>query len=204
MSVSVVLLHGLGGNFFMLSKVETFLQEKGFDVHKVFYPSRTERLDYCVQYVSDALIELETENNNIVIIGQSAGGLVGSRIPTNIGNKNIVYLITVGSPLRGSKQIRFWNWLIPQFLVNMIEKPMYYDFLDLTNGNREVIIPEYPYHCVTMSYPIPFIALDRAVFRDEAIFDEINNTHFFLCDHDLIFLDPRFYTFLDDLFNFYL
>ena len=45
------------------------------------------------------------------------------------------------------------------------------------------------------------MTLDRAVFRDEAIFDEQNNTHFSFQDHDLIFLDPRFYSFLDDFFR---
>ena len=67
--MSVLLLYGLGQNWFMLSKVETFLIELSFDVHKIDYPSKTSRLDECVEIVSNTLRDLDTQNNDIIIIG---------------------------------------------------------------------------------------------------------------------------------------
>ena len=207
---SIVLLYGLGQTWLALNRVETFLSEYNIDVHKIDYPSRTERLQECVEIVVDELRNSETLNDNIIVIGQSAGGLIGSRLHLyDLGNKEIVNLITIGSPLQGARRIiEIRSWIpskIEQFLWNIkMLKPIYYDLIELSSGIQDVIIPTHDYHCIMMSWP--FSDSDRAVYKDEAIFQDIDieeerTTHFDWTDHDTVFMRYSFYEKLAVLLN---
>ena len=130
----VVLLHGLGEKPQSLKPLEWYLHySSGFNYIKtIHYPSNTLNLNDCIDNVAGQIVEwlsddfdinvtlinqeeeeeedeeslnADTGDYNLIIIGQSMGGVVGSLLHRT--GLNIVDLVTIGSPLRGAWLVKF-------------------------------------------------------------------------------------------------
>ena len=180
----ILLLHGLGSNTKSLRPLQLYLKCKGYCSNMIEYPADTEDLDTCLDYVANIILD-KYYNDEIIIIGQSMGGVIGSLLHSK--NINVSYLITIGSPLKGASILTYLKELVPQFIQDIAYKPMYDNLIDMLDS--ETIIPPHDYHCITMSWP--FTTFDGCVYKEEAKFDDINNTHLFFADHRTIFMNIR-------------
>src|SRR6185437_1451373 len=99
----IIIIHGIGGNIFPLSKQ---LNEIGYKCYDFGYQSTKMTLVESAKRLSDFIEEISGENKKkIILIGYEAGG----RVALSCENSNIEGIITIASPIQGS-------WLAEQFL----------------------------------------------------------------------------------------
>lgn len=184
----VILLHGLGGRSGTMIPLEKYLNCYGFQTTKLTYPWKTDDLETCIDHVADQIIE-KFEDEEIIIIGQSMGGVIGSKLHTK--NINIVDLVTIGSPVKGASILPKLRETLHQSIQDVFYKPLYEDLIDMLE-DEDIQPPPHNYHCFTMSWP--FSTFDGCVFADEARFDAENSTHLAWADHRSIFANPRLWS----------
>lgn len=191
-SSKIILLHGLGARPITMWFLENYLNRNGIEnTYRMYYPVDELDLQGCVDYVDQKLPEetqLNKEEDSITIIGQSMGGCVGSLLHQK--GWNIDLLITVGSPLRGTRFLQQCqnklNTLVYNFLFN---RKMYSDLLNMINNPLQA--PPHPYFCFSMSW---FMTnFDGCVYKDEARFSDQHHAHLNWTDHRTVFMDPRLF-----------
>lgn len=108
-SVACVIIHGFGGSLSEITYLEEYLKNKNiFDVYSILLPghggtkkdlSKTNRRDW-INSVKIQIDELKHKYSNIIVIGFSMGGLIGSQLAAeNLIDK----LILINTPYK------FWN-----------------------------------------------------------------------------------------------
>lgn len=184
MDIPVFLIHGLGASQYTMSGLEKYLKYYYNQIWYLKYPSTTHQFSMCMDYIVGQLQELlgDNQQQEIIIIGQSMGGVFGCFLSEMF---NVKHLITIGSPLKGARIIKFLRHI--PIIYKILYKPMYDYLVDLIENPLKE--PKCNYHCISMSWP--FTTFDGCVFVDEAKFDDNNHTHLNYADHRTIFANPR-------------
>jgi hypothetical protein len=138
-----------------------------------------------------------SKDEKVIVIGQSMGGVVGHILSSEW---NVSLLITIGSPLRGSKLLEKIDNNIHDRIKEAFHKPMYYDLIKMIK--EPLGEPECKYHCITMSWP--FSDFDGCIYVDEGHFDKDNHTHLKWADHRTIFVNPRLWYHVHKIIEEYL
>ena len=197
-STPIILLHGLGGitgsTFTILSlyPLKTYLEFKGYNnVHIVSYPSSKLTIDNSVEYVSNKILEITNKDQDIIIVGQSIGGVIGFNMHTKGWKVKLV--ISIGSPLNGARLISQIENLVEsnlwEFLSRFIKKNIKSQgHIELQKKNSQEP-PPHSYKTISLGWFNT--SFDGFVYKDEAIINEKHNLHLNWADHRTVFLNPR-------------
>lgn len=197
-STPIILLHGLGGitgttlTILSLYPIKTYLEFKGYNnVYIVSYPSSKLTIEESVDYVSNKILEITNKDKDIIIIGQSMGGVIGFNMHTKGWKVKLV--ISIGSPLNGARLISQIENLVEnnlfEFLSRFIKKNIKSKgHSELQKKSRQEV-PPHKYKTISLGW---FNTnFDGCVYKDEAIIDKKNNLHLSWSDHRMVFYDPR-------------
>jgi len=181
----IILLHGADGRSWSLRPIKKTLEEKYNCVHIVDYDHKG-TLDQCLEDADKQIQNIVPKNRKIVIIGQSLGGVIGSKLHTS--GWDICLLIAIASPLRGARFINTLNSKLSPIYTRFIRRVVYDDLGE--NVHKEFVKPPHPVYTISTSLPI-IGNFDMCVFVDETIVDE--NTHYHIPNshHALVFFSDR-------------
>lgn len=179
----VCLLHGLGGRAFSLRPLKSYLQFHGFaEVHIVKYDCDTQPVTASVAQVSRKLRKLLGENSDVILVGQSMGGLVANELHTK--GWNVKAAVYVGSPLQGARLITMIESWLPAWLSTALAKPAFRE-LQRWPGSTE---PPHPYWTISLAWA--WSSFDGCVFEEETKLNPERHTKMNFSDHRLAFLSP--------------
>ncbi len=191
MEYRVIFLHGLGEHPITLSLLKAYIQHKGFkNTYNLQYKVNTNTIQESVDEISDLLVDkyaLNKSTDELIIIGQSMGGVIANNMHKN--GWNIRLAIYIGSPLHGARLLTQVENLIPYYLHQLLYRLLHKPAYDILKNKSREEIPPHSYKTITMSWI--FTRFDGCVYMDEAILDPIHNTHFRGADHRTIFANPR-------------
>jgi hypothetical protein len=175
-----------------------YLKFRGFkDVFNLCYDvDKHDTIDKSTEDVNQELIKLglDKDADELVLIGQSMGGVIANNMHTF--GWNIKMGIYIGSPLHGAKILSQMDSILPEIVMKKIHIPPY-NILRLKDKEKE---PPHPYKTITMSW-IFSDTFDGCVYKPEAILDEQHNTHLPYCDHRLVFANPQLWHTVFKLIN---
>ena len=185
-NIPIVFLHGLGATPITMWPLKEYIKRWGgykntylikYEVDHIKFEEALEKLDKQLEEILDK--KLETP----VFVGQSMGGLMAN----NLHKKgwNPLKTITIGSPLHGARFLNQLESVLPNFIVRRLKKRSYEYLMDKPKDEK----PPHEHHTITMSWF--FTNFDGCVYKDEAMYDEENNTHLYWADHRTIFGNPR-------------
>jgi len=179
------MLHGLGGHPATLLPLELFLNFCGYNnTHKISYSVDELSLEECLDYVDKEMLTItKSRTEEVVLIGQSMGGVVSNNMHTK--GWNIKLAIYIGSPLHGANLLNQLEKKLPDKVKNYFYKKPY-DFLKNKDFEPE---PPHPYKTVSMGWF--FSDFDGCVYKNETILDPKHHTHLQWADHRTIFANPR-------------
>lgn len=198
-SIPIILLHGLGGPLgshakYSLYPLKYFLEFHKFDnVHVIPYPSDDLTIRESIEYVSTEIAKIANADQEIIIVGQSMGGVIGFNMHTAHTKWNIRLSISIGSPLHGARLITQIETALKD---NLHEHQFDYlrqyikgqGHIELQNKDQQ-IEPPHNYKTISLGwFEFPF---DGCVYKDEAILDPKHNLHLNWADHRTIFFNPR-------------
>jgi hypothetical protein len=187
------LLHGLGSHPITLFPLKIYLMYiKGFtNVHNIEYSVDNVDINDSINDANEKMARLcNKEINEIIIIGQSMGGVIASKLHTK--GWKIKKIITIGSPLHGARILNQLNSALPSWISNFLRRNSY-TYLMTKEKEKE---PPHDYHTISMSWPFTdfdgCVYKDEAMFtKDEAMFTKEKHTHLKWADHRTIFTNPR-------------
>lgn len=198
-TIPVILLHGLGGfagpdlTALSLKPMKHYLEFNNYNnVHIVKYPSDESSIDESLDYVDREITKLASkENEEIILIGQSMGGVIAFNLHTK--GWNIKLSLSIGSPLHGAKLITQVEDKLKELLSDDIFNYIHSKIkcpghIALQNKGRQ---EEPPHDYRTISLGWCGYEFDGCVYKDEAIIDPEKNLHLAWADHRIIFLNPR-------------
>jgi pimeloyl-ACP methyl ester carboxylesterase len=194
-NIPIILLHGAGGFSWTLIPLKLSLQYNGFNnIYIVDYNNNCKISD-CINNADKQIEKVVNKSKEIIVIGQSLGGVVG----INLHRKgwNIKKLITIVSPLKGARFIGTLDYYIP-YIFRFFRRQVFQDLLNMTQSKLEV--PPHPIHTITTSIPISN-NFDGCVYRDEASINDKDNTHILYSGHRILFIDPRLFTTVRQIIN---
>ena len=193
LSVPIFLLHGLGSHAVTLLPLEMYLNSMGFqNTHRVSYPvDYFDTVEKSVEYVDSELSQFaEKEKDEIVLIGQSMGGVVAN----NLHKKGwkVRKAVYIGSPLHAAQLLNQLESFLPTKIRDFLYKKPY----DILKDKEREEEPPHDYHTVSMGW---FNSrFDGCVYVDEAKLDEGKHTHLGWADHRTIFANPRLWKLVYD------
>lgn len=218
MDTHIFLVHGLGANWMTMLPIKWSLERRGYTrVDTVSYPCDLLDLEGSVQAVSNeierCLIEKygagDAKEKEIVVIGQSLGGVVCNRLHTKGWRvRGAVYFV---SPLGGSAVLRWCRDNLSDWMLEKMEKPVY----ECLTRKQE----RPPHRYLTVGASWPFLGFDGRVFADEMKFGGDgdgdgdgdwdrresgsetslgHHKHLWGADHCLIVLDPRLHNLIGE------
>jgi pimeloyl-ACP methyl ester carboxylesterase len=181
MKTQIVLLHGLGSHPITLKPLEIYLNLLGFpNTHNIKYPVDTfNTVVGMVEYVNAEMERCLDRDVEVILIGQSMGGVVANSLHKK--NWKIAFAIYIGSPLHGASLLN----QIPKWFFNIISKPPY----EILRKKLRENPPPHPYHTISMGWGCS--EFDGCVYKAETMLDEVNHTHLSCSDHRTIFANPR-------------
>lgn len=106
-----------------LLPIQLLLQRNGWQVHNLNYPVDTLPFDKTLDYVCDEILKYVNQEDPIVLIGQSMGGVVSNNLHTR--ELNVQHIITIGSPLHGENLLNQMEAILPEVVVNTFNKLPY-------------------------------------------------------------------------------
>lgn len=187
----IVLLHGAGGNRLTMLALYTYLRTwTGLErIVRPYYSSNVSDIDAAVDDVdSQIALHASRMDDDVIIVGQSLGGVIGYRIATSTRFR-VRLLITIGSPLHGAALVGMLRERMTEYAyTTLVHRPVYAEL----ERQRRVEPPRVPYHCFTTGWG--WSSFDGCVFVDEARFDDEHHTHLSWGDHRFIIADPRLVT----------
>jgi len=184
MDITIILLHGLGAHPVTLWPLELYLRWCGYTaVHRVSYPVDQLSTQDAVDHVSRRIAEL-TSARQIVVVGQSFGGIVGNRLHER--GWDVRLGVWIGSPLHGARLLTQLSSALPARVWDFVWKPPY-DYL-MTKSREPV--PPHDVHTISMGWPL-WNSFDGCVYADEATLDPRRHTHLGWADHRTVFANPR-------------
>jgi hypothetical protein len=189
LTTPIIILHGLGNRAWTLILLEWYLRWCGFKrVYRPQYNADTDPEVAC-SYLSKPLTEFLNGNARtpIVVIGNSMGGLVGSKLK-GFGF-NVSLLITINSPLNGARLLRQLDSWVPTRVMDVCGgNSQTYTYLKTT---MKASIPNHPYK--TISTSLPFMSFDGMVYREDAMIEPEHHTDIPWGSHHTVIFDPRVY-----------
>src|ERR1035437_5125792 len=93
---TVILIHGLWMNRFVLLPLQRKLEARGFEVRRFSYPSWKGNLDENVRLLSKFINE--TSGSVIHIVAHSLGGLIAIKTLSQLQNNDLRHLVLLGTP----------------------------------------------------------------------------------------------------------
>lgn len=193
--IPIFLLHGLGSHTLTLQPLKIYLNYVGYDnIHLISYPVDRLELNESIDYVDQEMIKYANKKiNNIIIVGQSMGGVVAN----NLHKKgwNIQKTIYIGSPLHGANLLNQLEQVLPTFIKDYFYKKPY----DILKNKEKEIEPPHDYKTISMGW---FNSeFDGCVYKNETILNPENHIHLSWADHRTIFANPRLWKLVRDLIN---
>ena len=208
----IILLHGLGGlignNFTKLSlyPLKKYLEfYKYNNVHIISYPSDELTIEKSIEFVSNEISNIINKEQDIIIIGQSMGGVIGFNM--HIMGWKICLAISIGSPLHGARLItqvenRIKNNLwesVSKYITKIIKTQGHIQLQNKSIFNKRQCEPPHKYKTISLGwFNYDF---DGCVYKDEAIIDDKHNLHLKWSDHRTIFLNPRLWYHVHDIID---
>ena len=186
---AIFLIHGLGGTNTSLQPLKAYLEYQGYtNVHLIEYKSRQQSLENSIIEVNEQMNRIignNSHNPEIVLIGQSLGGLICHNM--HLFGWNIVKSITIGSPHHGSALLNLVEKWVPEKIANYLRKPVYKDLY-----KQQALLPSHPYYTISTSF-VPYFDFDGQVWITETMIDDEKHTHIPFNNHWTILLDPRLF-----------
>jgi esterase/lipase len=185
----IFLLHGLGATPITLWPLEQYLSHVGGyeNTHRISYPVDQLNFQDSIDFVDKQMKMYATKDiDDIILIGQSMGGVVANNMHTK--GWNIKKAVYIGAPLHGARLLTQLNNYLPKFITNFFHKKPY-DFL-MTKTKEQ--IPPHDYHTISMSWP--GTDFDGCVYKDETILSPQNHTHIAWADHRTVFANWRLWS----------
>ena len=187
----IVLLHGLGVDWWSMKPLEVYLRYIERVSTRIVLPS----LDYSALPSVDACADvveaaLDDGDDDLIIVGQSMGGIVGKRIAER-KKKRVALLLTIASPHHGATLVRslrrsalrtFYEWAWSSSAQHHAEL------------ERRLATVQRPPPCAYHTYSTEWFVgtgFDGCVYVPETRFDERTHTHFVCGDHRFIVADVR-------------
>lgn len=186
--ISVVLLHGLGGNAWSLAPLALYLHAIGYTktVVPTYKSDDFDNFNTLLNHVDESLQSQIDKDEEIIVIGQSMGGVVANNLHTK--GWIVKGAIYIGSPLHGASLLKRLETILPSKVVNVLKKPAYEILKDKCRDPE----PPHPYFTVSMGW---FgTEFDGCVHKEEAVLDESRNHHLYWSDHRTAFADPRLFS----------
>jgi len=192
----VFLLHGLGARPITLLPLELYLNYQGYkNTYRLSYPVDKLSINASVEWVNNELLKRVSKEQEIILIGQSAGGRIANELHTK--GWKIKLAIYIGSPLSGAKLLNQLESILPTFVRNALYKKPYDDLKII----KKPKIPPHPHHSITMGWFNT--QFDGCVYQNEAKLNQKNHTHLAWSDHRSIFANPRLWWLIVDLIKKY-
>ena len=186
--IPIFLLHGLGAHPITLWPMEMYLNVVGGfkNTHRLYYPVDHMEFEESVDYVDREMLKHASKDQEVILIGQSMGGVVSNSLHKK--GWKIKFAVYIGSPLHGAKLLNQLEVVLPTKIRNaMYKKP--YDFLKSKETEEE---PPHPYHTISMAWF--WTEFDGCVYKDEATLGDTKHTHLPWADHRTIYANPRLWS----------
>ena len=103
----VVVFHGIARSSSQMEPLAKYLEEKGYDVINIDYPSTDYKLEKLVEIVDKKMSETLIEDKTVHFIGYSMGGLLVRAILNKKRPKKLGRVIQLASPNEGSEVADF-------------------------------------------------------------------------------------------------
>lgn len=190
---AIFLLHGLGSHAITFLPMKLYLNYYGYsNVHCITYPVDSfDTINESVEYVDKEMSLLANKEDEVIIVGQSMGGVVGNNMHTK--GWIIKKAIYIGSPLHGANLLNQIEGIIPTCVRNYLYKKPYGI---LQNKEREQQ-PPHNYHTISMGWFNT--EFDGCVYKNETMLSPSKHTHLQFADHRTIFANPRLWMTVYDL-----
>ncbi len=180
----VFLLHGIGAHTITLLPLELYLNCIGYkNTHRLWYPVDTMEFEETMDYVDKEMEKLADKNKEILLIGQSIGGVVSN----NLHKKGwkVKQAIYIGSPLHGANFLNQLEDILPKNIVELLTKKPY-DYLKAKEHEEP---PPHPYKTISMGWA--YSNFDGCVYQNETMLEEEHHIHLPWADHRTVFANPR-------------
>lgn len=181
----IILLHGADGRSWGLKPIKKTLEEKYVNVYIINY-NNNGTLDQCIDDADKQIQNIVDKNQEIVIIGQSLGGVIGSKL--HAFGWNICLLIAIASPLKGARFINTLNSKLSTIYTRFFRRVVYDDLG--ANVYKEFVRPPHPIYTISTSLPF-FSNFDICVFVDETKVDDDTHYHIPYSHHALVLYSSR-------------
>lgn len=199
----IILIHGLGQDSFAIGTnsisffaVKKTLHYKGYtNIINPYYNTKG-NLDNSVKNAEEEILKYISKDTEVIMIGHSLGGLVALKLNQN-GWKT-KYIITIASPLKGTKMIEYVKTDLPNSLkwmeetlptiTDMLKTPIWHDLIKLKENPIQK--PEHP--VTTISTSLLNTEFDgRVTIEDTKLDDNDDHHHFNWSEHSCILADMR-------------
>lgn len=182
--IPIFLLHGLGSHTITFLPLVTYLKYKGYTTHAISYPvDKLSTIKESVDYVDQQISQIIDKNTEIIVIGQSMGGVIANNLHTK--GYLIKKAIYIGSPLHGANLLNQLERTLPTFIRNYFNKPPY----DILKDKQREEEPPHDYNTISMGW---FNSdFDGCVYKNETMLDSTHHKHFSYADHRTFFANPR-------------
>ncbi len=109
----VIVLHGIARSSNHMQKMAQYLQQQGYDVINLNYPSTQYSLQELTRLMQKEITLKLITDKPVHFVGYSMGGLLARAIIHNDRPKNLGRVVQLASPNKGSEVADFWkgHWL---------------------------------------------------------------------------------------------
>lgn len=194
-NTDIFLIHGIGSSKFTFLPLKMYLNKYGYNnVHPLSYDANNKKFSKSLESINEQILQiLKNEDDEIVVIGQSYGGVICNNLHRK--GRNILKSICICSPLHGAKIVGLIEDNIPTFVSNILKNKAL-EFL------RDKDLEEKPPHDFhTISFGWFNTEFDGCVYKHETVLDPEKHTHISWCDHRIGFLDIRLFNEVYNVLN---
>lgn len=196
-NIPIFLLHGAGGNSWSLYPIQFYLYFLGFQNVNIISYTTNQDFETTLNDVDQKLEKItnKSEDNPIVVIGQSNGGVMGVHLHTK--GWKVELLIAIASPIRGAKFVSQLKATIPTLYYGIAHRPLF----DHYEAQCDKSFEPPPHKCISISTAYPFTDFDGCVYKHETIIHKDSHHHVNWSDHRLVFASPRLLSKLGELIS---